>query len=629
MSINSPEDEYKNIAKLMVERWGNPRADAEARQYQQGREINEFKLEQARIDAEERKKAQPAIDWIRTHMTGRPGVKQEVEPISGDVVTPGVDEIKPLFEFDPTVNAVRLDPNRATQFYSNLVSAYGPEALTKYHQFVGNTASKWTGVTPEQQNAATHAGIPGLISTIASPVTKKTEDQNKVIAENVTNKSLAEAGAAAEAQKQFGFVKLPNGELVYAPNNPDLHILKQNQDKEKSAPGATSSQTSASPVADMISSSEGPMPSSEPSAATTDSVDEGQTEPSDVRDFDPIDAFGSIVTKAKQSAAAAENAAIRAQLAKAKPTGKLVGNKWVPDPVPVPPVVKNEGYTPTETSAIGRLISNSVPSAQSDLADQQWVANQMKFIKERLKDDSDEEESIPEGHAMQLAYEMDKLRKELVSDGWGAAEARNIAENVVMEAFLKNFRINAQPIWGKAHVAKINDKFVPFGGGTLGEPMTEAEIAAQPAGDQEDQDRNRGFLGFLMSPGGAEHVSVDDMVKNPGFKNVISESTGKLPNMYTKSKTYLDSGNMWLASTHGMTAEMLAEQTGRNTSEIEDKLKLLMFLEDIRINGVKNGYAKRLPNQTQIVRMRLTQSDIDQKIVPQIEALKAELDTSR
>lgn len=626
MAINTPESEYEKIAKLMVEGFGNPRADAEARQYQMGREINQFKLEQAKIDAEERKKAQPAIDWIRTHMAGRPGVTADVEPISGDVITPGVEEIKPLFNFDPTVNAVRLDPKRATQFYSNLVAAYGPEALTKYHQFVGNTASNWPGVTEEQQNAATHGGIGAMANLIASPVMRKTGPQNKVIAQNAINKSLAEAKAAAEAQYQFGSGKSEDGTVYFGKGNPLFRLMNESEEQKSNA-GKPSGETSASPVADMISSSEGPMPSSEPSAATTDSVDEGQTEQSDVRYFDPLDIFGSMLTKAKQSGANAENAAIRAQLAKAKPTGKLVGNKWVPDPAPVPPVVKNEGYTPAETKTIAALVRNSIPSAQSDLADQQWVTNQMDLIKRKLKDDSDGKESIPEAHAMQLAYEMDKVRKELVSDGWGAVEARNIAENVVMEAFLKNFRINSQPIWGKAHVAGINDRFVPFGGSGSGEPMTEAEIAAQPSTDREDQDRNRGFLGYLF--GGAEHVSVDDMAENPTFRNQISEFSGKLPNMFTKSKAYMTSGNEWLASTHGMTAETIAEQTGRNVSEIQDQLKLLMFLDDIRVNGVKNGYAWRPPGQTEVIRMRLTQSDIDEKIVPQIEALKAKITGSR
>lgn len=621
------DPEIAKLIQSLPNVFGNPRADAEARQYQMGREINQFKLDQARIDAEEKKKSQPAIDWIRTHMAGRPGVTADVEPISGDVITPGVDEIKPLFNFDPTVNAVRLDPKRATQFYSNLVAAYGPEALTKYHQFVGNTASNWPGVTEEQQNAATHGGIGAMANLIASPVMRKTGPQNKVIAQNAINKSLAEQKAAAEAQKRFGSVLLPSGERVYADENPDLFILQQSEEKKKSNPGAPSAQTSASPVANMISSSEGPLPSSEPSAATTESGEEGQVQQSDVRDFDPIDAFGSFLTKAKQSGATAENAAIRAQLAKAKPTGKLIGNRWVPDPIPVPPVVKNEGQTPAEASAVARMIRNSLPDEKADLADQQWVANAMDLIKRKLTDDSGNDQKIPETHAMQLAYEMDDLRKKLVADGWGRVEARSIAENTVFSAFLKNFRINDQP-FGKAHVANINDRFAFGGGGASGNPLTPEEIASLPSKKREQEDRNRGLLGYLLT-GGADHVTVADMANNTEFRNQISQGVGKLPNMYTKSDTYVASGNEWLASTHGITAESLAEQTGRNVSEIQNDLKQLMFLEDIRRNGVEYGYAKKLPDKSGIVRMRVTQDDIDKMIVPQIEALKAKISGSR
>jgi hypothetical protein len=347
---------------------------------------------------------------------------------------------------------------------------------------------------------------------------------------------------------------------------------------------------------------------------------------------DPLGNQGiaGLLTRAQAAGASAQNSAIRAAVAKAKPSGKNVMQadgtmKWVPDQVEVPPVVQAQGKSASEIKLISdterRLAGADQAGVTADLANQQWRSNiKGDFLADFGSKQKDPDDNIGEEYLSLLSLEADKLREQLVREGYANHHARTIAQSVITKAFLDNFRVNTQTI-GRNRVAKANDFMVIGGGGGSGAPMTPDEIKAQKPTDIEPEDRNRGFWSNIFN-GGADIVTPGDMAANTEFRNTIRESTGKLPNMSTKSKDYLESGEKWLLENANTDIQGLANfVAGGDVEKAQAAVQRLMFLEDIRQHGVANGYAKKLPDGS-VIRQQITQEEIDSSIVPQIEALK-------
>ena len=356
---------------------------------------------------------------------------------------------------------------------------------------------------------------------------------------------------------------------------------------------------------------------------------------------DPMESMGpaEMLTRGKINAATAQNSIIRAALSKAKPTGKYVptpsgGMTWVPDPTPTAPVVGNVAQlTPGEMKQASDIERRNAgvdrTGIAADLADQQWRANAELQLSAKLgQGNGKAANNLSTSYTSLLGMEMDKVRGELVKEGYGRDIARQIAYDSVVKAFQTNYRINPQGFnWLDQHVSPINDRVVFGGGDAGGTPMTPEEIAKQKEDDKDPEDRNRGWWSGLWNGGAAESTPAD-VISNPAFRNVLNESVGKLPNQFTKKKEYDTAGEAWAHENTGIDAAGIAGYIGSTEEKVKAKLNELMFLEDIRRNGVARGYAKKLPDGS-IIKANITQEDIDSVITPQIERLKKALTSVR
>ncbi len=398
----------------------------------------------------------------------------------------------------------------------------------------------------------------------------------------------------------------------------------------------TQQPTIAGTVSQQEASQQGQIPKIVPQ---DDGVD--QQDPLFTFKSDPLESIGpaEMLTRGKVNAATAQNSIIRAALAKAKPTGKLVPNAgggatWVPDPVETPPVVGNVGqFSPTEAKQISdierRNAGADAAAATQDLANQKWRENEVARLATELGQGNGKvADNLHQDFTSLLGMEMERVRSELVKEGYPQTLARTIAYDSVVKAFKTNFRINPQFFnWADQQVAPIDDRIVHFGGDAGGDPMTPEAIAAQKKEDRDPEDRNRGWWSALWN-GGAAELTPKDVINHSGFKNVLNESVGKLPNPFTKKKEYEQAGDVWANENAGTDAVGIANFIGSTEEKVRQKLSELMFLEDIRRNGVARGYAKKTTDG-QIIRSNITQEEIDSVIVPQIESLKKALTNVR
>ena len=241
-----------SIGKDLIDAFGNPRADAEAEDRRSNREINEFKFQQAKAEAERIKAIEPKKNRIRDLISGwndpdETDTENALVDFTEDgsmVSVPGKIPGKvnaPIFAHDPK-NGLTIDRDlakeRLPEYLGLINEVYGHDSLTKMHPFFnqaaiaapnpGESPSQFeitTGLTPTGANAKRQHGLPGLLSSLNAGLAKPTQEQqgtineaNRQASEFKRNQARLDAILAAETdnslKKRFGTFVTPGGDII-------------------------------------------------------------------------------------------------------------------------------------------------------------------------------------------------------------------------------------------------------------------------------------------------------------------------------------------------------------------------------------------------------------------------------
>ena len=627
--------EIDNIAKLMVDVWGNPKADAEARQYQQNREINQLKLEQARREADRDRELDPfRQSWRELFSGGGQVPDTEYDPYHGenqgqwpvDTVAQG----KPVMSWNKDRGLFEFDQSRVGDIMSNGVALYGPDFATKWHEFLTNAAPTNKHLTDSEANLASRKGLEAVSGGITP-----SDQSKKNVDDSIRRQIMSNAMGNAEAAAQVGALDDPlnPGAKLVGPNHPSKLMTKPS-----SEPPPASPDKSANVVANMISanaaapgtSSEPPTPSSTPgasfnftpvslpgpqpgmssvSSAATTETPATTTSPASQPDDEPSDplkdqSVASLFTKAIKSQMETLNKANKAQFEAAakRPTGKLEqlpggGTRWVPDPItpPEPVIPDKRSLAPDEIEKLFRMENPSVPrnykeSVEKMNSDRAWTEGLSQVFIDQLSPSKDT--PLSKEHALRLALEANDVRLKLEQRGFAPDFARTVAVSAVRQAFEGNYELIYQ-IVGDAHVVDKREKRSITHWDK--DNLTPAEMISGAEAIGGTVNKATGALE------GAQRPSSVGM-----FKNSIEAALGQFP-MEGDSKY----------KTQGLDLIKTFRDYG-TTAPPQDVVKLaadIKFWEDIVANS-KNGYAARginggytqrqvSPEQVELIRQKI------------------------